>query len=219
MKTIKVFLVDDHQLVLEGLKTLLSDFEDIEITGLANSVSTAMNNKALNHSNILLLDDRLEGHSGIASTPEIKKKFPKLKIIILTSFMEADLVLKAVQAEVDGFLLKDLNTDSLYKNIRHVAKGGKAIPKDQSIKISDLFSNPIDKNQVPEWQLLTSQEKTISEMVSKGLINKEIADKTDLSEQTIKNYLTNIFTKLKINRRSQLAVLHEKSLNLKGREG
>ncbi len=217
MKNISVFLIDDHIMVLEGLKAVLNNTPDISVSGIATSVEDALNSKEMSHAEILILDNRLNGQSGIDSCALIKQHHPKLLIIILTSFMETDMVLKAIQSGVNGYLLKELDTDQLCDNIRLVASGGTAMPSDQAIKLSDLLELSQNTPRIADSfeNTLSPQEIKISALVCEGLINKEIADRLDLSEQTVKNYLTQIYSKLNISRRSQLAVIFTKNLKIR----
>lgn len=210
-----IFLIDDHLMVLQGLRALLDDYKEIKICGTASSVDEALTQPEFADSEILILDNRLGDQSGIEQCPRIKKLHPSVKIIILTSFMETEMLLKAINVGVSGYILKDLDAEQLTESIHKVAQGGTVFPQNLSVSAEDLAS--VSQTAKQPLQSLTKQELEIARLVSEGCINKEIADKLDLSEKTVKNNLTHIFAKLSISRRAQLAVCYTQSIKTENR--
>jgi DNA-binding NarL/FixJ family response regulator len=209
---ISVYLVDDHPLVREGLKALFQSTDDINVTGEAGSFEESLPALKKQLPIILLLDIRLPGKSGIEACSILKQEFPQLKVIFLTSYLDTKMAAQALQAGADGYLLKEIQSDQLCESIRQVAAGQTTFQADVTKDLAEFLKND-HQNVVSSsaFNHLSEQEKRVSELVKEGLINKEIAERMELSEKTVRNYLNRIFSKLHISRRAQLAVLCEQN--------
>jgi len=213
-KPISVLLVDDSELVRAGLKTLLDLHADagdarLEVVGEAHSVATALAEVAQLEPDVVLLDIRLPDGSGLDACRQILASGSESKILILTSVIDDSLVYDAMSSGAHGYLLKEINAQGLCQAIKDVA-GGKFIldPTLTSRLLNLIRSNstpPMEQNRL---SILSSQERRVLALVAEGKTNKEIAEQMSLSDKTVKNYLSNVFEKLKINRRSQAAVLY-----------
>ncbi|MEM6822382.1 MAG: response regulator transcription factor [Verrucomicrobiota bacterium] len=210
-KSIKVFLVDDHVMVREGLKVLFDSSDDIRVCGEAGSIQDAFSKLPKCKPNILLLDVRLPGETGLEGCRRFKSKFPDLSIIMLTSYIEPGMVMEAIDSGASGYLLKEIDPEQLCNSVRQVAAGQTALPANVAQELIHSVQADKKKNlELQRLETLSPQEHRVAKLVASGLMNKEIADQLKLSEKTIKNYLTSIFAKLNISRRSQLAVIYSK---------
>jgi len=206
---IRLFLIDDHIMVREGLRAVLSRRKDFQIVGEASSVEEAESSLEKISPEIILLDIRLPGMDGLDGCRHFTKNFPDTKVIILTSFIEQKMIMKAMESGARGYLLKEIESDQLCENIIQVSRGQVILPDSVAHEwISGIHRSKEHDRLVHRFNQLSHQEKNVAREVSRGLMNKEIADSLGLSEKTVKNYLTHIFTKLDITRRSQLAVLY-----------
>ncbi|MEM6884460.1 MAG: response regulator transcription factor [Verrucomicrobiota bacterium] len=208
---IRLYLIDDHLMVLEGLKSLFSNVSDIQVCGTCTNAEDAYDEVKVLKPDVILMDIRLPGMSGIEACKLIKDSLPDIKVIILTSFLEPRMVSEAMESGADGYLLKQIDSQQLYSSVRQVIQGEMAItPSATKELISSMKNKSIEDSDADVFSCLSSRDIQIAKAVALGKINKEIADELDLNEKTIKNLLTSIFGKLEINRRSQLAVLYEK---------
>lgn len=197
----KIILVDDHHIVRQGLRFLLDTVPDYDI--LADFSSGALLLDYLeNHETpeIVLLDLVMPEMNGIEITEIVKKKYPNIKILVLTSFYDEEHVISALDKGADGYEIKDVEPEALIQTIRSVLKGEKSIhPKVQSI-ITESSQKPHRENKLSKREL-----EVLAEMV-KGKTNKEIADTLFVSEKTIKTHVSHILNKLKVSDRTQAAV-------------
>lgn len=211
MKSIRVFLIDDHAMVREGLKVLLEATRDIRVVGSEESAEAGLQKLQKLQVDVCLLDIRLGGMSGVEACGEFKRLLPEMKIIILTSYLESGMVMQAMEAGADGYLLKEIDKDQLCTSIRQVHAGQTALPeKVTRAMIQSIHSTGEDQMDQRKFDSLTPQEKVVVRLIAEGLMNKEIAGELRLSEKTIKNYVTNIFNKCGLTRRAQLAVWYTK---------
>lgn len=213
-KAISVLLVDDSELVRAGLKTLLdlhaeSNGVRLKVVGEAHSVATALAGVADLEPDVVLLDIRLPDGSGMDACRQILASESESKVLILTSVIDDNLVYDAMSSGAHGYLLKEINAQGLCQAIKDVA-GGKFIldPTLTSRLLHLIRSNSAPPMEQNPLSILSSQERRVLSLVAEGKTNKEIAEQMSLSDKTVKNYLSNVFEKLKISRRSQAAVLY-----------
>ena len=205
MKPIRVLLVDDHEVVRVGLRTLLSKVQDIEIVGEAATVATAVVETVHGRPDVVLLDVRLPDGSGFEACRQIQKLDLETRVLILTSFAEDDLVQEAIMAGADGYLLKEIDGEGLVRAIRDVAAGKSILDPAVTRNVLDRFkAGPEDSTPNPLAQL-SPQERRVLDLVAEGKTNKEIGVEMGLSDKTVKNYLSNAMDKLSFSRRSQAA--------------
>jgi DNA-binding NarL/FixJ family response regulator len=205
---IRVFIVDDHEVVRVGLRTLLSSTSHIQVVGDAASASQAIAEVARLLPDVVLLDVRLGDSNGFDVCREIQKLEHDVRVLVLTSFADDDIVVQAISAGADGYLLKEVNREALVQSIEKVAAGQSVL--DPAVtgrvfgKVQSLMENPGSS----KLTLLSAQEKRVLAFVAEGKTNKEIAALMGLSDKTIKNYFSNILDKLQMSRRSQAAAYY-----------
>jgi DNA-binding NarL/FixJ family response regulator len=205
-KPIRLLLVDDHQLVRVGLRTVLHNHHHgITIVGEAGSKADAVRLVEQLKPDVVLMDVRLPDGSGIEACRDVFASHPETRVIFLTSFADDELALAAVLAGAQGYVLKTIDSDLLVRSIQAVANG-------QSLLSPGLIQQALDRIQSEpaqagpvRTQSLAPQEERVLALVAKGLTNKEIASELQLSDKTVKNYLSNVFHKLQISRRTQAA--------------
>ena len=202
MRKIRVFLVDDHYVVCEGLTRVLEQEKDLSVVGQAESGEEAL--ATLHHvkADVVLLDARLSGMDGIETLQQLKHVHPQLKIIILTSFGD-EFLSPSISAGADGFLLKRGNRAEMVKAIRDVVKGG--TPLDSLVLpnlLHGLRNFPIH-SEVP----LSTRETQVLELAAAGLNNRDIAHRLEITDQTVKNHITAILRKLGVNSRTHAVTI------------
>jgi DNA-binding NarL/FixJ family response regulator len=200
---VKLMIVDDHIILREGLKVVLSREPDFKVVGEASDGSEGVQKALELKPDVVLMDIRMP-YSGLQATMDITQALPDTKILIITvSDTEADLV-EAVKAGARGYLLKGMDAKELVTAVRTVAGGGAIFTPSIAAKLLDDFKADLNKN--ADDVNLTEREMDVLMLVAKGASNKEIAKKLDVSEPTVKAHLRNILSKLHMKNRSQAAV-------------
>lgn len=205
MNPVRVLIVDDHEVVRVGLRTLLSRVDNIEVVGEASTPSEALEKTRMTEADLVLLDVRLGEWNGFDACREIQKLDRDVKVLVLTSFADDNVIVEAISAGADGYLLKEVNREALLSAIEKVASGQSIL--DPAVtgrvfgKVQSLMQNPTGNR----LGLLSAQERRVLALVAEGKTNKEIAAAMGLSDKTIKNYFSNILDKLQMTRRSQAA--------------
>lgn len=208
MSKISLMIVDDHAMIREGLATMLSSCEDIQIVGSCEDGEEANCLACTINPDVILMDIKMGATSGIEAAKKIKEKRPDIKIIFLTVFEDAEFMRQALQAGANGYILKHVSREKLIDSIRRVYRGEKIIdPKvintivNDYIKLSQMAG--VSEESKEQTIQLTPREKEIFFHLTKGMTNKEISVATHLSVDTIKTHLRNIFRKLNVKNRSQ----------------
>lgn len=214
-KSITVLIVDDSELVCTGLRTLLELNPDtnpvrLQVAGEAHSVATAVAEAARLKPNVVLLDIRLPDGSGLTACRQILATEPDTRVLILTSVIDDNLVYDAMSSGAHGYLLKEINAQGLRQAIVDVAAGKFILDPALTTRVLNLVrsggsGSPSEHGKL---SILSAQEKRVLALVAEGKTNKEIAEQMSLSDKTVKNYLSSVFEKLKIKRRSQAAVMY-----------
>ena len=208
---IKVLIADDQELIRTSLQIILNNQENIEVTDVVANGQEVMRSVRKNKPDVILMDIRMPKMDGVQCTKIIKENYPDIKIIILTTFDDDEYVYNALKYGASGYLLKGVSIDDLVKAIHTVYSGRAMINPDIATKVVKLFSqmakgyNPIEVGN-KEVEKLTRTEWKIIEQVAYGYSNKEIAYALNLSEGTVRNYLSTILSKLKLRDRTQLAI-------------
>lgn len=206
--SITVLFVDDHELVIAGMRSVLRLVPDIRVVGDAQSAADAVREATRLQPDVVLLDVRLPDGSGLDACRHILAHCPNTKVLFLTSYTDEDTVRAAAQSGAQGYVLKDIRTENLVAAIRAVAAGQTPLnPNDAASTLLWLHSLP-RSHPAPTLSPLSPQEERILPFLAEGKTNKEIAAVMHLSEKTVKNYLANIFDKLGITRRSQAAAFY-----------
>jgi two-component system response regulator DevR len=209
--TISLLIVDDSELVRTGLKALLSHHSlpsAFNILGEAGSVAGAVEEAARLKPDVVLLDIRLPDGSGFEACRQILARFSETRVLILTSVIDDSLVYEAMSSGAHGYLLKEINIQGLCQAITDVAAGKFILDPAVTTRVLSLMRHGGPPNEDNKLSQLSTQERRVLALVAEGKTNKEIAEQMALSDKTVKNYLSNIFEKLQISRRSQAAVLY-----------
>lgn len=204
MNKIKLLIVDDEKLIREGLKIMLSTYEDIEVVDLAKNGYEALQVCKSKEVDIVLMDIRMNECDGVMGTRLIKEQYEKIKVLILTTFKDKEYIQEALKYGAFGYLLKDSSHEVIYEGIKSAISGNMVVHPDVANKIinnsNDKISSDISKYN------LTEKEVKIIEYIASGLSNKEISEKIYLSEGTIKNNISSILSKLELRDRTQIAI-------------
>jgi DNA-binding NarL/FixJ family response regulator len=207
---IKLLLADDQDILTEGLKLILGSEEDIEIVGTADNGKKAYELCRIRKPDLVLMDIQMPEVNGVEATAMIKKDFPNIKIIVLTTFNDDEYIYEALKNGASGYLLKDTSPGEILKAVRTVYRGGALIPSDVAVKVLDKFSQLAQKTEDklidPRVELLTDREIEICRLIGEGKNNQEIAEELFLSQGTVKNHITKILLKLDLRDRTQLAI-------------
>ncbi|WP_066875127.1 response regulator transcription factor [Clostridium mediterraneense] len=212
---INVILIDDQQIIREGLKMLLSLDDDINIVAEGTDGSEALELIEKYSPDVLLMDIRMPIMNGVEATKLIKEKYPDIKILILTTFNDNDYIFDSLKNGANGYLLKDAGSDEIIDAIKNVYKGNLLIHANIANKLTQVLNNS-NNNKVNQKEIsidlniLTPREKEVANLVAKGFNNKEICSTLYLSEGTVKNYVTRILDKLELKSRTELAILISK---------
>lgn len=199
--TIRLLLVDDHEIVRMGLRAALSDVDDFEIVGEAGTAEECIVKTQEVQPDVILMDVRLPKRSGIEACREVLAERSDIKVIMLTSYADEEAIVASILAGAQGFVMKEISRDTLSKAIITVATGGTILDSVLTRNILEkLRSNDSSK---PLKEHLTERESEILTLIGQGLTNKEIAQRTYLSENTVRNYVSSILHKLGFKNRTQ----------------
>jgi len=202
--TIRVFLLDDHEVVRRGVRELLDAEDDIAVVGEADTAERALARIPATHPDVAILDVRLPDGDGIAVCREIRSAHDEIACLILTSFSDDDALTQAVIAGAAGYLLKQIRGTDIVDAVRRVARGGSLLDPAVAERIAERLRRPPVEDE--RLARLTGQERKILALIADGLTNRQIADELHLAEKTVKNYVSNLLAKLGMERRTQAAV-------------
>jgi len=208
---IRVYLLDDHEIVRQGIRTLLEASGDIEVIGESGSAVDAGNQIPALRPDVAILDARLPDGSGIEVCRTVRSVDPTIKALILTSYDDDEALFSAIMAGASGYVLKEIKSSDLLSAIRHVAAGQSLIDPALTARVLDRVRNP--STTAPELAELTKQEMKLLEFIAEGLTNREIGERMFLAEKTVKNYVSTVLAKLGVERRTQAAVIAAKLLD------
>lgn len=208
---VRVFLLDDHEVVRRGLRELLESEGDIEVIGEAGTASAASARIPALRPDVAILDARLPDGSGIEVCRHIRSADPNIRAIILTSFDDDEALFAAIMAGAAGYVLKQVTGQDLLSAVRHVAAGASLLDPQVTERVMQRLRDGSD-SEPDELKSLTAQERRILELVAEGLTNRQIGERLFLAEKTVKNYMSNILAKLGLERRTQAAVLASRLL-------
>ena len=202
MNTIRIMVVDDHPLVRQGVRSLLSNHADLEIVGEADNGSSALQHAANLLPNVILLDIRMPGESGIDLVKRMRQTAPEAKILMLTSFDDREYVTGALRAGAHGYVLKSISDETLVNAIRSVYLGERVLSPQVLDQMIRHFTNDALE---PEFVDLTDEERGIMRLLANGASNARIATDLYMSETTVKRKLQDVFEKLAVHSRAQAA--------------
>ncbi|MEU8344855.1 response regulator transcription factor [Spirillospora sp. NPDC048832] len=202
---IRVFLLDDHEVVRRGVAALLSAEDDIEIVGEAGTAEHALARIPAARPDVAVLDVRLPDGDGVSVCREIRSQLPDLACLMLTSFDDEDALFEAVMAGAAGYVLKQIHGSDLVGAVRTVATGQSLLDPRSTARMLQRLRDRQDKQD--PLKSLTEQERHIFDLIGEGLTNRQIGERLFLAEKTVKNHISNIFAKLGMSRRTQAAAL------------
>src|SRR5512139_1032978 len=201
--TIRVFLMDDHEVVRRGVAALLSAEPDIEIVGEADSAAQALARIPAVRPHVAVLDVRVPDGDGVSVCREVRSQMPEVACLMLTSFSDEEALFNAVMAGAAGYVLKQIHGSDLVGAVRTVASGQSLLdPRSTAQMLQRLRERETRKDPLAA---LSDQERQILELIGEGLTNRQIGERMFLAEKTVKNYVSNLFAKLNMSRRTQAA--------------
>ena len=214
--TVRVFLLDDHEVVRRGLRELLEAEEDMTVAGEAGTAEEAYRRIPATTPDVAVLDVRLPDGDGVEVCREIRSKHPEIACLMLTSFADDEALFSAIMAGAAGYVLKQVRGTDLVDGIRRVAAGESLLdPKVTATVLERLRQRPEDD----ELGSLTEQERRILDLIAEGLTNRQIGERMYLAEKTVKNYVSNLLAKLGMSRRSEAAAYAARLSERRHREG
>lgn len=200
-----VLLVDDHEVVRVGLRSLLSREPTIEVVGEAGTAADAVAQAARLHPDVIIMDVRLPDRSGVEACREIRSTDPRVQIIMLTSHADEDAVFSSIMAGASGYLLKQVQGREVVRAVETVATGQSLLDPAVTQKVLEKMKRLATGRGAGEISQLSAQEQKVLALVAEGKTNKEIASILRLSDKTVKNYLSHVFEKLGLSRRAEAA--------------
>jgi two-component system, NarL family, response regulator DevR len=212
---IRVFLLDDHEVVRQGLRALLESGGDIEVVGESGLASEATARIPALRPDVAVLDARLPDGSGIEVCRTVRAIDPQIKALILTSYDDDEALFAAIMAGAAGYVLKEITGQDLIGAVHQVAQGNSLIDPTLTARVLERVRN--GPSTAPELADLTEQELKLLALIAEGLTNRQIGERMFLAEKTVKNYVSSILAKLGLERRTQAAVLAAKLLGPDGR--
>jgi DNA-binding NarL/FixJ family response regulator len=203
---IRVFLLDDHEIVRRGVADLLDQEPDIVVTGEAATAAEALSRVPAARPDVAVLDVRLPDGDGVTVCRELRSQLPELRCIMLTSFADDEALFDAIMAGAAGYVLKQIRGTDLVGAIRTVASGQSLLDPRTTARVLDRMRETAARRDDP-LAALTEQERTVLELIGEGLTNRQIGERMFLAEKTVKNYVSHLLAKLGMERRTQAAVL------------
>jgi DNA-binding NarL/FixJ family response regulator len=205
--TIKVFLLDDHEVVRLGLRQLLESEPDIEVAGEASTAAQAIARVPALQPDVAVLDVRLPDGDGITVCREIRSVMDTPPAcLMLTSFSDDDALFTAIMAGAAGYLLKQVSGTDLVGAVRRLAAGESLLDPAMTTAVLERLRNPAEEDEDPRYKSLTEQERRILDLIAEGKTNRQIAGAMFLAEKTVKNYVSGLLRKLGMDRRTEAAV-------------
>ena len=203
--TLKVMLVDDHEVVRQGLRALLEAEDDIEVVTEADNGPSAVSLASTHKPDVVVMDVRMPEGSGVEACRAIRDENPDIQVIMLTSFSDDEALFNSIMAGAAGFVLKQIRGRDLIDAIRTVGSGKSLLDPDVTQRVLERLRKAKFDEKDPKLSRLSPQEERILDMVGEGLTNREIAERIHLSDKTVKNYVSTILQKLEVARRAEAA--------------
>lgn len=201
----RILLVDDHEVVRLGLRSLLERHQNFEVVGEAGSAREAFEQVDLLNPDVVVMDIRLPGTSGIEACEEIIRLHPEKKVIMLTSYAEDEMLFSAIRAGASGYILKQIGGEDLVRALEAVGRGEALLDPAVTQRVFQEVRKAVKEEEASAFAHLSQQEKHVLLLVSEGKTNREIAHTLYLGEGTVRNYVSSILSKLGVNNRAEAA--------------
>jgi DNA-binding NarL/FixJ family response regulator len=203
MAKLRVLLVDDHEVVRQGVKALLEAQDNMTVVGEAGTAAEAVRRVGYDSPDVVVMDVRLPDGSGVDACREVRSRFPSVKVLMLTSYADEEALVSAIMAGAAGYVLKRIDSDDLVRSIERVGKGESLLDPEMTERLFRKIRGEAEED--PLLGRLSPQERRILDLIAEGMTNREIADELFLAEKTVKNYVSNLLGKLEMKRRSEAA--------------
>ena len=204
---IRVFLLDDHEVVRRGVADLLGGEPDLEIVGEASTAAEALARVPAARPDVAVLDVRLPDGDGVSVCRELRSRLPDLRCLMLTSFADDEALFDAIMAGAAGYVLKQIRGTDLVGAVRTVASGQSLLDPRTTARVLDRMRSAAAAPRPDPLDVLSEQERTVLDLIGEGLTNREIGERMFLAEKTVKNYVSHLLAKLGMQRRTQVAIL------------
>ena len=205
MNKTRVLLVDDHEVVRLGLMTLINDQPNLQVVGEAGTTAEAVRAVERLHPDVVLMDIRMPGEGGIEATQQIVARFPETKVVMLTSFADDELIVRAIRAGAAGYVLKQVGNEELLRAITAVARGEALLDPSTTARLLSRVREAERKADEDAFRDLSDREMDVLAELARGKTNAEIGRVLNLSEKTVRNYVSTILEKLHLTNRVELA--------------
>jgi len=219
--TIRVFLLDDHEIVRRGVRDLLEVEDDIEVVGEAGTAEDALARIPAAAPDVAIIDMRLPDGNGVEVCREVRSNNPEIQCVVLTSFADDEALFDSIMAGAAGYLLKQIKSNDLVDAIRRVASGQSLLEPSLTARVLERLRKGPEEDE--RLSRLTDQERKILDLIAEGLTNRQIGERMFLAEKTVKNYVSNLLSKLGMERRTEAAVfaarLQDKKKSEENRDG
>ncbi len=200
---LRIELVDDHEVVRQGLKTMIEAEGDLVVVGQAGTVEDAVRRVGFDSPDVVILDIRLPDGSGVEACREIRARWPEVNVLMLTSFADDEALFASIMAGASGYVLKQIKGSDLLDSIRKVGRGESLLDPEMTDRVFRRIRG--EEPDDPLLAKLSAQERKILDYIAEGLTNRQIAEEMFLAEKTVKNYVSNVLSKLEMSRRSEAA--------------
>jgi DNA-binding NarL/FixJ family response regulator len=214
---IRVFLLDDHEIVRRGVRDLLESEDGIEVVGEASTGQQALDRIPVARPDVALLDVQLEEGTGIEVAREIRSRHPEVRCLMLTSFADDEALFDSIMAGAAGYVLKQVRGNDLIDGVRRVAAGQSLLDPSMTTRVLDRLRHGREEDE--RTASLTTQERRILDLLAEGLTNRQIGERMHLAEKTVKNYVSNVLMKLGMERRTEAAVYAARQADRLARTG
>jgi len=205
MSSLRILLVDDHEVVRLGLRSLLDHHPNFEVVGEAAAESEAVQKALELEPDIVLMDIRLAGGSGVDACQQITAAMPEVKVVMLTSYAEDEMLFAAIRAGAAGYVLKQVGSNDLIRAIESASRGEATLDPSLTQRVFSEIRHSIQKEEAAAFGELTAQEMQVLALIAEGKTNREIASALFLSEGTVRNYVSSILSKLGVSNRAEAA--------------
>ncbi len=205
MTRTRVLLVDDHEIVRLGLMTLINDRPDMEVVGEAGTAAEAVRAVERLHPDVVLMDIRMPGEGGLEATRQIASRFSETKVVMLTSFADDELVMRAIEAGAVGYVLKQVGNEELLRAVAAAARGEALLDPSTTARLLSRVRAAERKLEEDAFRELSDRELDVLAEVARGKTNAEIGQALNLSEKTVRNYVSTVLEKLHLTNRIELA--------------